>query len=554
MRRLAIFALLLAAVLTLSAQTLSVKGFRPVGDVLHGKQLRQDVNGAEAAVVKVLLPVPGASFDGNLIGEPEYYGSEYWVWLEGDAAGSGTSMFDVRCPGAPTLRVDFSDFGIPQLKSKGVYELTLDVPRDILYGRAAGPADLGGDYLMLSVTPKENVVVRIDGVLKATRDGELSEFLSYGDHHYSVEAPGYIADSGTITVSRNGGKVKRSVVLRSAMGTLTVKAETPGTKIALNGRQRGVDSWSGPLVAGNYSLEATLDGHRPYTTAFVMPEGENRTVTIPALSPVYAVLQVDYYPHDSRVIIDGKSVGTTPLALNNLTAGVHTLEIAADGYQPHRRQITLTENTPLRIAGELTANTVRTPTASSSHTLAEADRYYDNKEYAKAAPIYLQFAEQGNARAQFFIGWMYSTGNGVAQSYAEAVTWYRKGAEQGNADAQCSLGVRYANGQGVAQSYAEAVKWYRKSAEQGNADAQCNLGLCYANGNGVAQSYAEAVKWYRKSAEQGNARAQCSLGNCYWNGNGVTQNNDEAVRLWRLAAKQGQQNAKNNLKKFGYSE
>ena len=43
---------------------------------------------------------------------------------------------------------------------------------------------------------------------------------------------------------------------------------------------------------------------------------------------------------------------------------------------------------------------------------------------------------------------------------------------QGDADAQFNLGFMYDNGRGVAQNDAEAVRWYRKAAEQGDAGAQ----------------------------------------------------------------------------------
>ena len=45
-------------------------------------------------------------------------------------------------------------------------------------------------------------------------------------------------------------------------------------------------------------------------------------------------------------------------------------------------------------------------------------------------------------------------------------------AEQGNAEAQFSLGFRYDEGEGVPQDSQEAVKWWRKAAEQGHDQAQ----------------------------------------------------------------------------------
>ena len=47
----------------------------------------------------------------------------------------------------------------------------------------------------------------------------------------------------------------------------------------------------------------------------------------------------------------------------------------------------------------------------------------------------------------------------------------RKSAEQGNAKAQYSLGWCYANGKGVKKDHSKAAKWWRKAAEQGFAPA-----------------------------------------------------------------------------------
>lgn len=77
----------------------------------------------------------------------------------------------------------------------------------------------------------------------------------------------------------------------------------------------------------------------------------------------------------------------------------------------------------------------------------------------------------------------------------------RKAAEQGDAVAQFTLGFAYAKGVGVTRDDAEAAKWFRKAAEQGNAAAQGILGLMYRTGQGVTRDDVEAVKWFSKSAE-----------------------------------------------------
>ena len=52
-------------------------------------------------------------------------------------------------------------------------------------------------------------------------------------------------------------------------------------------------------------------------------------------------------------------------------------------------------------------------------------------------------------------------------------------AERGIASAQHSLGFMYVSGQGVAQDFALAVEWYLKAANAGLEHAQYNLGVMY---------------------------------------------------------------------------
>ena len=84
-------------------------------------------------------------------------------------------------------------------------------------------------------------------------------------------------------------------------------------------------------------------------------------------------------------------------------------------------------------------------------------------------------AEQGNAKAQFWLGSMHVTGEGVPQDDAEAARWWRLAAEQGNASAQFSLGNMYDFGKGVPENGVEAIRWYRLAAAQGSVAAQHQL-------------------------------------------------------------------------------
>jgi TPR repeat protein len=150
------------------------------------------------------------------------------------------------------------------------------------------------------------------------------------------------------------------------------------------------------------------------------------------------------------------------------------------------------------------------------------------KDQAEAVKWYRKSAEQGNADAQYRLGMCYQDGRGVVRDEAEAEKWqhkargkwrksaeegpeqlYHAAAEQGDADAQYKLGFRYENGWGFPQDFSEAVKWYRKAAEQGHTSAQENLGACYANGRvaidiaGSMEGAIDAYQYVKLAEEKG---------------------------------------------------
>ena len=83
----------------------------------------------------------------------------------------------------------------------------------------------------------------------------------------------------------------------------------------------------------------------------------------------------------------------------------------------------------------------------------------ENRQLAKRAAAYRIRADQGDAKAQLTLGWMYYYGKGLPKDYVEAARWYRKSADQGDAKAQVTLGSLYYDGEGLPKDYVEAARW-----------------------------------------------------------------------------------------------
>lgn len=97
----------------------------------------------------------------------------------------------------------------------------------------------------------------------------------------------------------------------------------------------------------------------------------------------------------------------------------------------------------------------------------------DQSADAKMTEGYLRSAQQGDVRAQFYLGALYAQGVGVAQSDVEAFRWLLSAAERGHAQARLVTGEMYAIGRGVAKSNVDAYKWASAAATNASpADTQ----------------------------------------------------------------------------------
>ena len=417
-----IIVLVTIAVITLAisvkmlARDLEIVSFEMVkSDLTARTKPVRDLNDNLCAVIKVAMP-DITKFEGA--NKTVYDFNEYLVYVS-----PGTKYLNVKTQGTEPLLLFFPNLGFKDGLAEGVtYRLKLTG-----YSEASAKpinTDLGANYLIMDITPKTGVSVKIDGVTEPLQNGQLMKLLKYGDHTYSVEAPDYETVSGTVTIAKGdkttlpvvlksmlgtlvmnirpesnasviidgkkeavtNGKVSKSlrygeytyqvdapgydsqsgtvtinkgttatvsVNLESVMANLTVNSETPGANILINGQSKGTRRWSGELTPGVYEIEVTKDSYRPQKQVVDLVKRDSKVVTIPALTPIYGVLNIAYQPIGAEIYIDGNKVGTTPLVLNDILIGSHNIELKNEGYQSLNRNVTISENKPLELGGEL---------------------------------------------------------------------------------------------------------------------------------------------------------------------------------------------------------
>ena len=205
---------------------------------------------------------------------------------------------------------------------------------------------------------------------------------------------------------------------------------------------------------------------------------------------------------------------------------------------------------------------------------------------SQAAKRVKVWSKKGRPWAQYSLGNMYFTGNGVPSSIKKAMDLFHKGAAQNNASAQYNLGYIYHHGaSGIKQDIEQAMELYQAAGDQGDCSALCNLAAIYASGDSGKENYAKAKELWivaaagelipcydnnnthtshqerimtddvanlqTKNLNEGQILAQYSLGLMYLNGKGMETPILKKAKYWfTKAAKLGDKAAKKELAKL----
>ena len=220
-------------------------------------------------------------------------------------------------------------------------------------------------FVVFTVVPQSAVVI-IDGKHYTLQDGSMSAVLASGRYDYTVTAVGYHSQSGTFTVS--GETVNRSITLKSDSANVTLTAPD-NAEIWVNGEKKGTGRWSGMLNSGAYIFEARKDGHRTAKlTKEITSTQPQQSYTLPAPTPIVGGVAIASTPIGANVTIDGKMAGTTPLKLDNIFVGNHSVKITKTGYLDYTQTVTIDEAKTVTINTTLTKQTAATPAATSPTT------------------------------------------------------------------------------------------------------------------------------------------------------------------------------------------
>ena len=217
---------------------------------------------------------------------------------------------------------------------------------------------------------------------------------------------------------------------------------------------------------------------------------------------------------------------------------------------------------------------------------------YQAGDYKRALGILEPQALAGLAEAQFYLGRMRESGEGIAASRDRAIFWYRKAALQGHLGARAALealgesvagttpkplvgaaprptSAAAGSGSGSAGNTTteaerllamlngrlawdrtrtpQLIESLKRRAETGDAESAAVLGIYFESPPAGAPDPGTAARWYARAIELKHPLAANNLGALHYDGRGVPQDYAEAARLYRVGADGGSAIAQYNL-------
>ena len=500
--RLYIIALTILVANDLFSQDIEVKKFELLEkDQTAVTSPRKDINGTTCGLVKVALKEPGAEFEGNVMGDVEFTGKEYLVYLP-----NGTKRLGIKHPDYLPTTIVFADYGIKRVSSGTTYQLAVKTSK-----KAAKVDNSKKGMAVFNIKPS-NAMLLIDGQIADGSGGAYTLSLSYGTHYYTVKLKDFSLNNQIVHIDKNAKTI--NVDLTEFFAKVDVMCKTEDAEIIVNGEQKGIGKWNSMVVPGKYTIEASKDGCHSQARQIELRDNDTLAVEFSTLKTITGSLRVDYEPAGADVLLNGKKVGVTPLVLKELPVGDYQLEIWKEYYVKEFANIKIREDQEWKESGKLKLTKFGTLVIEAE----DSDADYWPYNMSRIADYY-RFGSTGGYRGSHYT--CEEDTVSVPFNPVKAIYWYKRilnvgtGSDYDFEYAKAALGPLY-------QSTDDDVKlsfaWAKKEVEELEACPDCEE-CKYMNYLMWTPCPYAALAWH------------------YFYGVGCEKNVEEAKKLMRWACK-----------------
>jgi hypothetical protein len=292
------------------------------------------------------------------------------VYLDGIYNGRTQQYIDGVPPGQHQVRVEKTGYQ-PWIST---VQVTAGARTNVQADLVAAPT-----FGTVSVTSTPTGAhIYLDGTYMGSSPRVLSG-IAQGSHLVELELAGYNEWSTRIKVVADQVSYVSTTlapVSSPTTGSLIVSSSPAGAGIYLDGAYEGTTRTGGSVIndvsAGSHTVRMTLHGYQDSTVSATVNSGQQTPVSstlTPTASPATGSIAINSAPAGATVYLDNANMGITPLTLDSIAPGSHSLTIRLDGYEDWSGPVEVTAGQTAQVSPTLNEKTAPAPTDSGAAPL-----------------------------------------------------------------------------------------------------------------------------------------------------------------------------------------
>jgi hypothetical protein len=302
-------------------------------DVELARNPVKDINGEYAALIKISTDLLPFAFETNIgVVDTKTKTGEFWAYVPG---GASQLIF---------TKSGFNRFRYPvpvTIKKNTVYTIKLSSKG---YGVEVADENLVQVTFNLN---ESGVFIALDDSAPIMQQEKVAVYkVPKGEHEFQFSKNGFndvtrrldATQDATISITMQAGNSASRMKLP---GYLDISSQPTGAEIFINDQKMGVTPATIELTAGEHRLTLRKNLYHSYNGSFVMTEKQTTTLKAIELLPMFGYYQVASSPSGGQVFLDGKPVGTTPVAKKVIASGMHQLRVTYDMHHEYREDFTI---------------------------------------------------------------------------------------------------------------------------------------------------------------------------------------------------------------------
>jgi len=299
--------------------------------VLAGKLMGLPVSFTPKSGVFPSPPGVGEGFTPFQRGE----GAKGGLYLKTDPPGAAVTLNDQRVGDTPLTLANLpaGDYQVEARKGNYYGRINVTVVRDQFTNVTVPIEEMKARLTVITEPPEARIY--LDGREAGSSPATLTE-VAMGTHRVEAEKKGYVRTGKDVSISRT----EEMVTLNLVKGALIrVISDPSGARVEIAGLPANSTPCDYLAPPGKYRVKVSAPDYEALEYEAAVKVGEEKTLEA-RLKPNFGYLTVQSRPSGAAVLVDGKSLGNTPVTKEKVAWGKHQMEIRGGGnYQAQASEI-----------------------------------------------------------------------------------------------------------------------------------------------------------------------------------------------------------------------